>query len=260
MLPFARPLVYNNRTVPAWYSGSNVLMAYDSQIFRPSTGFNTDGFIDYKGLSITADAQTAGLLPGLGTSVTSTINPFGSYGILLYGSGLVANNSQVPASLTQQDYSIDFWFRNTSYPNDTSLELVPFSWYSVMSSNSNKWCMWAYFKDTTGPRYQNNNVNTTRAKSFYAPMYNNTNWNHYAYTFVKSTNTHRVFINGTLIDSFTLTVATPGTAGAKFGVAGHVNSQNASGGTSPHTAIDRYRVQSTAVWTSNFSLSTLYPQ
>jgi hypothetical protein len=236
-------------------------MAFDSHNFVRSTGFNSNGFTDYKGLSMTSDAQntTSNMLPDLGTASTSAINQFGSYGILLYGAGIIAANSQIPATITQQDYTIDYWFRNTTYPNDVSLEIVPFSWYNVMQQNNNKWCMWGNFKDGLGPRFQVSTTANTRPKSLYTGMYNNTNWNHFGYTFVKSTNTHYLFVNGNLIDSFVLEVPSPGTLGNKFGIAGHVNSAGTTGGTAPHTAIDRFRVRNTAVWTASFNLSTLYP-
>jgi len=257
MLPFPQLVKYGNVRAPEWYTGSDVLMAFDSVNFVPSTGFNTNGFTDYKGKVMTSDAQNTGKLPAKADGTNSILNTFGSYGIILYGSGIVAANSQILPSLTQQDHTVDFWFRNTTTGN-ANLEMVPFMWYNVMATNNDKWCMWAYMKDGQGPRFTNNNSNTLRTLSLYSTMYNNTNWNHYAYVFVKSTNTISIFLNGIKVDTFTYNIITPA-AGSKCGIAGHVNSTDANGGSGAHTAIDRFRIRNTAVWTANFNTSTIYP-
>lgn len=259
MLPFPQLLEYGNIRPLEWWDTETVLMAFDANNFVQSTGFNTDGFIDYKGISVQADAQSANnLVPQKGTSINSIINDYGTYGIVLYGSGLIANNSQIPSTYTQSDYTVDFWFRNSGSGANV-LEIVPFLWCQAIANNSNKWCLWAYFKDSNGARFQNNGGGPTRPKANYASMYADTNWHHFGYTFVKSTNTHYLFIDGILIDTFVYSIVTPGTPATKFGLTGHVNDQGLAGGTGPHTAIDRFRFRNSAVWTSNFNTSTIYP-
>lgn len=259
MIPFSRMIKYGNIVNARWWDEPDVLMAYDTYNFVPSTGFNTDGFNDYKGIFVQADAaSTDNKFPILGIPGESVLNQFGSYGICLYGSALIANTSQIDPSRSTSDYTVDFWMRNST-AGENVLEIVPFVWCNLITTNNNKWCMWAYLKDSNGVRYQNNGSGPTRSKSSYSSMYADTNWHHFACTYVRSTNTHYIFFDGVLIDTFVYTVVTPGTPATKFGITGHVNSQGASGGSPAHTYIDRFRFRNTAVWTSNFNINTIYP-
>lgn len=190
MIPFSRMIKYGKVVGTRWFDGEDVLMAYDTYNFVPSTGFNTDGFNDYKGIFVQADAQsTNNKLPILGIPGESILSPFGTYGICLYGSGLIANSSQISPSISTGDYTVDFWMRNST-SGETALEIVPFVWCNLIANNNNKWCLWAYLKDSTGARFQNNGSGPTRPKANYSRMYADTNWHHFGYTYVRSTNTH----------------------------------------------------------------------
>lgn len=243
MLPYGRMPVYGNNT-QGWYSGTGVVMAFDSTNFSPVTISTT--FNDYKGVAITGDYQNGGyVLPFKNTNGNnSTYGP----GIQL-GSGLLAAaNSQIPASLVGTGYTVDFWYAQTSTSN---IEVVPWGWYLTVANNNPKWQGWY---NGSVQRMINNGSSFDR--TLYSNFYNTT-WKHYAYVYTgTSTHTHYVFVNGTIIDTYTNTITVP-TGATRFGVGGHVNST----GSTINSIIERFRVHNYARWTANFTASdaNLYP-
>lgn len=240
MLPFPRMLEYANVRPPEWYSDPNTIMAWDSSIFIADTTFQ-----DYCSNTISIDRQNAGPNPSLNTGTGSEYG----VGVKLSGAMLVAAGSQIPASTWGSSFTVDMWYSQTSTAN---LEFIPFGSYRIMAANDNKYLLWFYSVDGQGVRYQNNGGNVLRSLSGY-PMFTST-WKHIAYVYDSTTHTNYFFVNGVLTDSFSYTVGIP-TSAVAAGVGGHVNS---SSGTTD-SIVERFRVRTGAVWTSNFNPSTIYP-
>ncbi|QOI72017.1 hypothetical protein pEaSNUABM50_00567 [Erwinia phage pEa_SNUABM_50] len=241
MLPFPRISEYGN-VAKNWYTGSNVVLAFDSNNFIPNTNFN-----DYKSKIISIDKQNASSPnPTLNTGVAS---PYGS-GIALYGALLVAGSSQIPPSFSTSSFTIDMWYSQSS---TAGIEFIPYGMYRQLAPNDNKYLLWFYGVDTQGMRYQNNGANIIRPKSNYSSLFTST-WKHIAYVYDSTSNMNYFFINGILVDSFTYTVASPASA-TICGVGGHVNSPSGT----VHSIVERVRFRTGAVWTENFDINNIYP-
>lgn len=240
MFPFARINQYGNTISPNWYSDPRTILAWDSTIFGADVTFS-----DYTGKNISIDRQGAGPNPSLNTGPASSYGP----GVKLSGAGLMAAGSQIPSSTWSSSFTVDMWYAQTSTAN---VEFIPFGAYRTAAANDNKYLLWFYAVDGQGVRYQNNGTNTIRSQSLY-PIFTST-WKHIAYVYDSTTHTNYFFVNGTLTDSFSYTVTTP-TSAAFAGVGGHYNSPTST----IDSIVERFRIRTGAIWTSNFNTSTIYP-
>lgn len=241
MLPFPRLLKYANIRTPDWYSDPRTIMAWDSNIFVANSTFQ-----DYCSNTISIDRQAAGPNPSINTSYPNSL--YGP-GVRLSGAGLTAANAQIPSSTWASSFTVDMWYSQTSTSN---IEFVPFGAYRVASANDNKYLLWFYAVDGQGMRYQNNNVNTFRPQANY-PIFTSA-WKHIAYVYNSTTHMNYFFVNGVITDSFSYTVSLPSTA-TFASCLGHVNSPSST----TDSIVERFRIRTGAIWTSNFNTSTIYP-
>ncbi len=241
MLPFPRLLKYANTRTPNWYSDPRTIMAWDSAKFIADVPFQ-----DYCANTISIDRAGVGPNPSLNASY-----PQSAYGpgVRLSGAGLMAANSQIPSSTWTSSFTVDMWYSQTSTSN---IEFIPFGTYRAASANDNKYLLWFYSVDGQGMRYQNNGGNNIRPQANY-PIFTST-WKHIAYVYNSAANMNYFFVNGVMTDSFPYIVSQPITA-AYTGVGGHYNSPS----TTTDSIVERFRIRTGAIWTSNFNTSTIYP-
>lgn len=241
MLPFPRLLQYANKRTPEWYSDPRTIMAWDSTRFVANTSFK-----DYCANIISIDRQAPGPNPSLNTTYPQS--EYGS-GVRLSGAGLMAENSNIPSSTWTSSFTVDMWYSQTSTAN---IEFIPFGTYRTAAANDNKYLLWFYSVDGQGMRYQNNGGNNVRPQANY-PLFTSA-WKHIAYVYNSTTNMNYFFVNGVMTDSFPYVVSQP-TAAAYIGVGGHYNSATST----TDSIVERFRIRTGAVWTSNFNTSMIYP-
>lgn len=243
MLPFPRLVEYGNIVVnKKWYDGTEVI-AFDS------LNYNSAGFFDYNGNPISVGVyQNGGVLPTVDSKPI-----FKGTGIKIPYSCYVARpNTDV--SFLNKSFTVDFWMCQSESSGTMQLSATPIAAYPNTSYNTytNRFLV----AEANGTLYQWNNSTSGTSWGQSYPDLLSTSYVHFALTYDGTA--FRVYTNGVLQQVISKTTAqiplpTPSTSQV-IGLLGQ-------GGYQPtkFSIIDRYRLRSTVVWTSNFNTSTIYP-
>lgn len=243
MLPFSRLVQYGNKIEDRkWYDGTEVI-AFDSLNYKSA------GFFDYNGKPISVGTYQSG-----GSTPTVDSKPiFKGTGIKIpYSSYIVRTNTDV--SFLNKTFTLDYWTCQTASSGTMQLSASPIAVYPNTSFNTytNRFLI----AEANGNLYQwNNSTSGTSWGQSYTDMLS-TSYVHFALTYDGTA--FKVYTNGVLqqvISKSTAQIPLPTPTNSQviglFGQGGYQPTK--------FSIIDRYRLRSTVVWTSNFNTSTIYP-